>query len=554
MISKNSRRVTGSVERLKQGGFTGVKGVDVNGSVLSTDTVLHTKNLDVHLDGSLTLRKPVICISEVPDVVLEGEIISTDLVYYGHLFDKDFTIAIRKDSENNQYLGIFKDGTFSTVRLHWVSWQDYTSYYKTLEPYSSNGFYKLNFLDLKNLSIVNTATSSVITNVFVDIANSTFVRTEAEYPDEHSTDLFYSKLYDYNSYTEPISLFKPRTVSISKSTALSVVFDLNIVTPDVNTIQTSDILSLNANLDLDNPYSIRDTYNTLAPTVKGILAYAPTLTLEKHPVISPESISAVSDSKTVNTSALNDCVIPYTLSETFKIEDITESYSDQMFKVYYTFERDRTGIPYDRLHLTKGSINASFSAYFNLILRIELVYADFTPACTLFACASVGNVNNTAQDIAYDDWEHCIKATNYKTTPYSDYTNLQYFNGMNFEVPLKWKYSADSYGLAKYRNLITSNLESGLVSVYGILNYFTGGVSKDYTEIPRDVHCLDINSTEVSLYTFGVLKSKPWYTYSTNDTPYLIESFGNAKLSVSYPSKSDSKYKFKRYDRQHKIL
>lgn len=293
MISKRFRNSTGATENLKQGGFTGVKGIDVNGSILSTDTVLQTKNLDVNLDGSLSLRKPVICVAEVPEVQsTEGNILSTELVCYKRIFDKDYVLVIRKDSENNQYLGIFKDGTPQTIRLEWMSWQDYTSYYTNPAVYGANGFYKLDYLDLKNISVSNTANSSVFTKVFVNIADDVFKREGVEYPDELSTDLFYSKLYDYKYGTDVtvVTEFKPRMLVLSKSTSVSTNFDLKIVTPDINTIQNADVIMLDTNLSLDNSYALRDMYDTSAPVVKSILPYIPTATVQGNTEVSLSNV------------------------------------------------------------------------------------------------------------------------------------------------------------------------------------------------------------------------------------------------------------------------
>ena len=88
----------------------------------------------------------------------------------------------------------------------------------------------------------------------------------------------YKPLYDL-SYSGPEGgLYKPRTITITLSDDDTVDFDIIISTPDINTLSTSDTLQLDINLDLDNPYAIRDVYNTSAPTVNGIIAYVPTVT------------------------------------------------------------------------------------------------------------------------------------------------------------------------------------------------------------------------------------------------------------------------------------
>ena len=275
LISKKTRSVTIPTENLKQGGFTVVKGIDETASVLSTDTVMHLKNLDVDTDGGLIIRKPIVCVDNVPEVYENDVLVSTNLCCTKRTFDKDYTLVLRTDSDKNSYLGVFKNNEPCTLQLVWNDWKEYAEHSLAI-TFDNFNFYKFPYVDFTHAHVSNTNTSTVITGGFVDIASEVFRREGIEYPTDTSTDLYFSKLYDF---TNTGKVFKPRTFILTKSNDLAFDFTLKIVTPDVNVLNSADLLTLDPNLDLDNPYSIRDTYNTSAPTVKNIIAYVPTRTV-----------------------------------------------------------------------------------------------------------------------------------------------------------------------------------------------------------------------------------------------------------------------------------
>lgn len=299
MINRYSRKASKPVELLKQGSFTGAKGIDENASVLDTSSVLYLKNFTTERDGTLTLRKPIMCVEELPEVRYtdSDNILFTEMARVQYLFDKNYKLIIRISPDGEQYFCILKNGVPVSVRLHWMSWTDYASYYTTYLK-SFGDYMCIPCIDFSNTHFANTSNSTVVTGGKVNIAADVFRRNAETYPDNYSTDLFYSKLYDYTVQEGIVELYKPRTLIITKSTDPSVELDLKIVTPDINTIQSTDSLALDVNLDLDNPYAIRDVYNTSAPTVKNILAYVPTYTQNKHTVISPIDNSQTTDSET----------------------------------------------------------------------------------------------------------------------------------------------------------------------------------------------------------------------------------------------------------------
>ena len=339
MINKRVRKSATHVETLHQGGFTGVKGIDIHGSVLKNDTVIVSKNLDTDYDGTLILRKPVICVESIPNVIgSDGVEIPSNIIYVGRMFDPDYILVIRKDTSGIQYFGIFTDvdGTFKgvDVKLKWNTWKDYTEKYsptlKSLNGYISNLYTyedsaivsKIPFIDFSNISVVNTPNTVTCTGVFVNIASRIFNGTDISL----DTDLFFHKLYDFDSSTTPahISVLRPRTISFIKADkyTFDATFVLSIITPVVDDI-TLDTIRLDTNLDLDQTYTIRDVYGTSAPYIKAIVPYVP---VDKNVLV---------DTPTEDTEYESDSVLDQRVVDYFKREPDYEvncpSYEDVTF-------------------------------------------------------------------------------------------------------------------------------------------------------------------------------------------------------------------------------
>ena len=268
MISKRSRKASAPVENLKQYGFNGSKGINISAAAEDANTVLLSKNFDIEPDGSLKLRKPVIIRQTLPEVISGNNVIETDVVFVGYMFDNESLFIVRKDKAGVQYVGIFKNKKVETFQINFSSWDTFEEH--ILYPYEGfvGEYVQLPYLDFSNLSLVNSATSTILTNVKVNIMNSAFRVVDKTYEYANQTELFYPTLYDYES-----SAWKYRTLSIFKSDFSKTAFNIKILTPEPTSIDTSEQIVLNANLDADNPYAIRDAYGTTAPTVKSILPY-----------------------------------------------------------------------------------------------------------------------------------------------------------------------------------------------------------------------------------------------------------------------------------------
>lgn len=287
MISKRTRRSVEPVESLKQAGIAAVKGIDETASVLDTDRVLYLKNLKIDHDGGLVLRKPIAFKTQIPTVRKGATSIQSDVLFSNYIFDGESILVIRKSTDGMQYVGVFKDSISQDIRLTGYAWDDYSEVSWNVSTGSYGTFYPTGALDFSNASIVNTSSSTIISNVMVDVTSDIFKQPDKMYDEDSVTDLCYVPLYK-EKYEADGKVLVPRTLILSKSTQVSVTLDLTIVTPNVNSINFSDVLALDPNLDLDNPYSIRDAYNTSAPTVKSILPYTyvhstPRGTFPAHP-------------------------------------------------------------------------------------------------------------------------------------------------------------------------------------------------------------------------------------------------------------------------------
>jgi hypothetical protein len=187
------------------------------------------------------------------------------------------------------------------VRLLYNAWIDYAECVSTLFDDLERIHDVSDVLDFTNMYCNNTATSTVITGVLVDLSNtSAFRRQSVEYRDS-DTDLFYSKLF------EAVEHKRPRTIIITESSSIAHRFDIRIVSPSVAQLSAAGV-PLDPDLDADNPYAIRDVYNSAAPTVQGIIPYVPTRRLsDKGELIySPEKISASSDTEYKSTSQASE--------------------------------------------------------------------------------------------------------------------------------------------------------------------------------------------------------------------------------------------------------
>lgn len=239
MISRRAPRRATPQESLKQFALNNSKGIDVTKPPTASDTVLEAVNMVPNLDGSFTIRKPVVC---KENSFVTGKEISTK---YAYLFDNSTIIAY-----NGKAMWFPEGFTFNFIYYDYAGKQHSIENYKSIDLEAlTNG--------VGEVEVVNTSTTSIITGLSFNIG-----------ADVDGNDLFYSSVYDED--------FKPyRYLKIFKE---NDSWTIELMNPELNTLTTSEdgSLAFDVNLTLDNPYALRDVYTPNAPTLKGILAYVDT--------------------------------------------------------------------------------------------------------------------------------------------------------------------------------------------------------------------------------------------------------------------------------------
>lgn len=261
MISKNSRRATGSVEQLKQGSFTAVKGIDETAPALNTDTVLRLKNLDVDTDGGLVLRKPLVVSRVFPKVNSKPPI-------YIIPFQNEYTLLIYQNSSYYVVGIIDNNANAIPLNLEWVAYS--TQLEKTVNSVNlekcdvslvtglaSGEFFKTSFFRFTDITYANLATTLLMYGVTVDYTHAVFDNTlvDAKLYSEEDTYISRALQVTYNEH--------------------ELCANVKIAYAELSEIQFGNDLPLDVNLSLDNPYATRDSYAQSLGTIKGILPYLP---------------------------------------------------------------------------------------------------------------------------------------------------------------------------------------------------------------------------------------------------------------------------------------
>ena len=220
MISRKTTRYNYTQEPLQQNSFTAMKGIDSSKAPTSPDTLLNAKNLDVDYDGGLVLRKPI-----VYKTIYSNNVLKAHLMY-----DNTSTLLV----------------TEKTLKVAGAT----TYVYKYTDIYGKTHSKNNSVVDadFTNCKLLNTSTSTLVTNVPVTLPQT-------------------SKPALYNSYTEPSQQY--RLFKIYKDSENWVI---EMITPEPNSIQLGDI-PLDYNLTLNKPDAVRDNYYSSATTVTGILGY-----------------------------------------------------------------------------------------------------------------------------------------------------------------------------------------------------------------------------------------------------------------------------------------
>lgn len=520
LINRRSRTSTSPVENLKQHGFTGTKGIDETAPALQPDTVLHSKNLNVDFDGGLILRKPIVCVKNIPTVDS-----AVDVCYAGYMYDKNYILVVRKDATGRQYFGIFKDTIPAKIRIKWSSWVDYTVHSITPDS-SSAGFYTLPYIDLSTVHIANTPTSTVCTQCTVNLmATDPFRRADATYLSDTSTDLFYSELYDVADSSNP-TMYRPRTLIIYKSLESDVDFDINIVTPDITTISTAQDLAIDANLDLDNPYAIRDVYNTAAPTVKSIIPYVPTRSENGRTEFYPDAVSIT--------------VVADPVCETKTLSSIPEN---NAFSDTAHISENITIVPLEGTSRWIADLHTNVTQPFDPIYVCRNFCKDFKLKLAVNMWLAIHSVGNTS-DLTYvlvRIGTYNAHATSYRVEGSELNANIASFSGtesfygvlsvdaqFNFSIPEIQNVQSPNQNLITRLKDAQNNSNQTMLS-----DFYTQFANKNYA----DTEVSELGKYNMSDLNITVLASSP-----SDKTAYPV--YTDVQFEFMYPVKSNGAYRY----------
>lgn len=273
MISKKYKQTSKPVERLHQAGFTLAKGIDERASVLSNDTVLHTVNLDIDLDGGAILRRPIKIkrtYNGIPTHIIRLDNECTVLAYCHNNADS-VELVLEHTGESEV-----------TFELEYTGASSGQNYYV-----SSGTVVTLSGVDFKNITFTNL-------NTAVLIYGARFTVVEADlYP------ICLRDAFDYTVLNTIDGSYLYRAIQMYRT---GDTIRIRVVSPEQSYIHTADgELPLDVNLATDNPYALRDAYDQTVPSVKGLVLYAPTDCVNGRVEVSSEGYVTSSE-----TTARND--------------------------------------------------------------------------------------------------------------------------------------------------------------------------------------------------------------------------------------------------------
>lgn len=264
MISKRTHRTSHPQEALRQFSLNNSKGIDSTKSPTDFNTVSAAKNLVVNPDGSMSLRKPL--------TYVDGTLRDRDILQY-YLYDgySKLEVLVTQSFSSIGITGM--DGTYQPIRVKCTT-ADGTVLTRPPTHSVDNLIFPQGTPEVVNLN-----STTIVGNCAVDLKNF----------DGKDNDGVDFSLYDS---VKPL----PRYLQI-RYAENDKVWDVTVKSPEVNTLTTAEgEIPLNPNLNLDNPTAVRDTYDAVVPTVKGIVAYAPSTITNGIPVVSELTHASASDS------------------------------------------------------------------------------------------------------------------------------------------------------------------------------------------------------------------------------------------------------------------
>lgn len=274
MISKRTRRYSQPQEQLKQFALNNSKGIDETKAITDSDTVFDTVNLTINDDGSMSLRPPLT--PTTPNIAddYNGNAETYEYEYMRiPMFDGVHVLELRlTNSAVDPKLRIVDMDTAEGRNYCVKSTNYYTFAEETfldtaksdIEDTDITGFFL--FFRFDEVQYTNTPTSTILNGVKVPLATLTATDTTT-IPDtvHRAAD---AKLY--SEYTERVT--RRLIITRRENVGTRVEFDIRIHTPEPSQLEGLENGSVRITTDmmLDNPYAIRDNYNTTVPRIRGV--------------------------------------------------------------------------------------------------------------------------------------------------------------------------------------------------------------------------------------------------------------------------------------------
>jgi hypothetical protein len=256
MIKRRIPKSIAPAETLKEHSFTALHGINNTTAPTIRDNVYDITNMDVNLDGSLSIRKPLIY---KDNYYTEADVSTTQTVKY--LFDSETLIKFTTDS--NEYVSF-------AIKLK------NDSEFKPISIYDSNNNDLLEksfgiFKEHGEINVINTVDSSIISGIFVNLKT------------------FASGKYNPHMDSELSENWHPRYFKIVKENG---TFKAIYIEPEIPTIIASETISLNYNTTSNYTYSVKDDYQSSVVGVSSILPFVPvSKTLENISNITVEELT-----------------------------------------------------------------------------------------------------------------------------------------------------------------------------------------------------------------------------------------------------------------------
>ena len=273
MISRSNN--VDRFEPVQQGSLTGNRGIDYTKPITADNVADEISNLTVESDGTLSIRKPIVALKSYDVTHMSGGKVVKDLkcervvqlytgkhvlAYYVNVNPTHSTFA-----DHNRYIAILSDYETTPIKLN-LECEHYITYKPSkIEAFTCVSVNGVNYypiddsMDISNLSETHTVSSTILGNCTVDLTHAWFA----------------GNLYDSKIIEVTHAKKAPRYLQIFNSPTDSSLYIIRIKTPEVNLLDKGADIPLNPNLALDNPYAVRDEYNSPYVDISGIQMYAP---------------------------------------------------------------------------------------------------------------------------------------------------------------------------------------------------------------------------------------------------------------------------------------